>query len=171
MQTLMWVMFALAMIIFPIGVALAIRRKQRRDAHTAEILAESERQRRAKEAEPFVPGRAPYIRPQRSAIHTRSARYNAPTPTVVQQQSSGMDPLMAGAIGYMIGSSGSSHHSRDDCPAPVSSGGGEYGGAGASSSWDDSSSSSSSSSDSGSSYDSGSSSSDSGSSSSGSSSD
>jgi hypothetical protein len=62
-------------------------------------------------------------------------------------QSSGMDPLVAGILGYEIGSSLASHHdSRDDdraVPAPADTtfeqtafDGGRSGGAGAGSSWD-----------------------------------
>lgn len=93
--------------------------------------------------------------------------YSPPTtPSVtVVQQDNGINPLLAGFIGYELGRASEERQSaaNDDS---YTGGGGASGGAGANGAWDDSSSSSSSN-DSSSSYDSSSSSSDSSSSSSG----
>lgn len=125
----------------------------------------------AKPKEEAYEDRVPaHLRNYSNARYGRSAAPLQPSSTTVHQDS-GFNPLLAGAIGYMIGSSGSHSHAAasnpnqpaiGSCPAESDSDSG-------SSSYDSSSSSSSDSSDSGSgSYDSGSSSSDSGGSSGGS---
>ncbi len=136
--------------------------KRRKAAHDAEILAASAAASKRKMVESLPASQGPWVGSSRGSLG-RSSASSSFTPqqpqTVVVNRDDGFNPLLAGAIGYMIGSSGNGHaHATasslsESCkPEPE-----------APTTWhgsDDSSSSSSS-------YDSGSSSSDSGSSDSG----
>ncbi len=71
-------------------------------------------------------------------------QYVSPSPTPSSTPSNGgIDPLMAGVMGYALGG-GFSHHSHASPRSDFSVGGGSFSGAGSSSSWDSGSSSSSS---------------------------
>lgn len=133
---------------FLIGYGIVAWRKKRRADTIAKEHAEDQKN-------PMTAGMAYPVWTKREATNYPSAP--TPSPTVIHQDS-GMSPLMYGALGYMIGSSGNSHAAHPEpstvnigtCPAERDS---DIGGG--SSNYDSGSSSDSSSSDSSSSYDSG----------------
>jgi hypothetical protein len=158
-----------------IGIAIALLCVAAYNAHKARKAAQKAAEAAQKADEAWIRARiaerpkralmgglgAP-VRPlSKSANHVSRGYVPSSTP-VGRTQDSGMDPLMAGVIGYALAGGFSSNEAHaspatlDSCkPSAFDGGGGDFGGGGASSSYE--SDSSSSSSDSSSSYDSGSS--------------
>lgn len=138
------------------------------ESFKAEQAAFEEQQRQARIETPYANPRRYYGGRGYFATGAGNMNRMSATPAPAPSSGGGGNMLMAGVVGYMLGSSGNAHAASqsETCPPakpepePLVGGGGQSDGAGASSSWDDSSSSGSSSSDySSSSSDSGSSSS------------
>lgn len=172
MEILIYALFGMAAAILVVMSVQWHRRIKKRKAHDA-LLEWVEAAAKLEAFKGVGTSEGPFVRSSRLYRDTRRF-YNttpapaptvvAPAPTVVREDNTG-SLLMAGAVGYMLASSGHAqaaepmqHRHEPDLSCRPSDG--EFGGAGASSSY-----ASSSSSESSSSYDSGSSSSDSGSSS------
>lgn len=93
-----------------VGLFVWMDKRQKRKAHDAEIKAASEVASKRKMVETYPASQGPWVGSGGSSSGTlgRSSSY-APGGVTHVHHDSGMNPLMAGAIGYMLASSGGGH--------------------------------------------------------------
>ena len=112
MEILMWFMFGVAAALAVVGIVRAVERRKAREAHSAEILAESEAASKRPMVEPLPASVGPFVHTGTMRGVRMGPEYSGTAvvpPQVVHHHDSGFNPLLAGAIGYIIGSSGDNH--------------------------------------------------------------